>query len=105
MQHFLGLAGEIQSILSTTDTPFNFIALSVPLISVSSNMHGPHMKPLWVSIPVVVYMGASLNQETIANAHRNMAVVYQWFNLITGDVGSGQNAASRPGNYTITITT
>jgi hypothetical protein len=46
-------------------------------------------------------MGDNLSQQAVSAKYRNKAVIYQWYNLITGRtyVGSGQNAASRPGNY------
>lgn len=95
-QHFLGLAG----IVCHDDMLFNDSILLLSTITVSIPC-GPHLQPRWVSTPLEVFMGDNLSQQAVSGKYRNKAVIYQWYNLITGRtyVGSGQNAASRPGNY------
>lgn len=45
-QHFLGLAGKINIILSFADSCSDFIIMCAPVLAISSNVYGPHIKPL-----------------------------------------------------------
>ena len=87
-QHFLGLQGDINP---------ETIILSVGTLS----YYGPLRQPLWVSPPIVSFSNAEVSRVELINSIRNVAVVYQWVNLITGRtyIGSGQNGATRLNSY------
>ena len=64
-------------------------------------VHGPHLCPVFLSKPVRYYSNTARDRTRIMNENRGRAVVYQWVNLITGElyVGSGIDGATRLGSY------
>jgi len=106
-QHFLGLAGMVDLSNSLLlNSPYdqliyyvglsNFITLkplSVPF--------GPHLQPKFLVTPLRLYDNAELFQKEITSQNRNRMIIYQWFNLITGEtyVGSASNGSTRLVGY------
>lgn len=97
MQHFLGLQGILNLVTQFFDqAPTLFMA--APLFRV---VFGPQLTPSWVTTtPVFVYDNAADVHKDIGR-WRGKAIVYQWFNLITGRtyVGSSTNGAIRLSRY------
>lgn len=122
-QHFLGLAG-IYEIIS------NFILVCLVTISIEENInifilnlfillnyifnwdlniiyslvichyYGPHLLPKILNKPLRVYM-PKLDVNLIGIQNRNRTVIYQWINLINGDiyVGSAWRGSTRLLSY------
>ena len=83
-QHFSGLQG------MTTTT------------STTPQHHGPHITPTWLApAPVAVYPCAANVASDIRARFKGRAVIYQWVNLITGQiyVGSAADANIRLVSY------
>lgn len=93
-QHFLGLAGG-------NFINYDIISYSALSILPLAMVYGPHRQPLFVSEPVRYYPNAFDCKDQIISENRNRAVVYQWINLITGEiyVGSASNGATRLNSY------
>jgi len=62
--------------------------------------YGPYLKPRFLKEPVRLYE-PKLNRNLIGVENRNRAIIYQWFNLINGNIyiGSGWNGSSRLLSY------
>lgn len=104
-QHFLGLAGIIRYLFicpqNTEDryTRINTIYLRTVVIK----PYGPHINPTtsWLKPPVIVYNGR--NRKAYVNRYRGVGVIYQWINLITGEIyiGSATNGRTRLSHYSM----
>jgi group I intron endonuclease len=68
---------------------------------VLTSHHGPHIQPNWLGNPVRIYNNAGSSRVEIVNSCRGIAIIYQWVNLITGEIyiGSSLNGAARLGGY------
>ena len=91
-QHFLGLAGMFE-ITSCTNENIIYSAISIfPL--------GPFIKPIFLNEPVRVYY-PKLNRNIIGTDNRKRVVIYQWTNLINGDIyiGSASTGSTRLLSY------
>ena len=91
-QHFLGLAGMFE-ITSCTNENIIYSAISIfPL--------GPFIKPIFLNEPVRVYY-PKLNRNIIGTDNRKIVVIYQWTNLINGDIyiGSASTGSTRLLSY------
>ena len=92
MQHFLGLAGMFEI---TSFTNENIILSAISLFP-----FGPFIHPMFLNEPVRVYY-PKLNKNLIGTENRNRVVIYQWTNLINGDIylGSSSTGSTRLLNY------
>lgn len=92
-QHFLGLAGIL--IYLSLDVEHD-LRLCISFVFV-----GPHINPesKYVRKPVDLFNGRDRNRYT--TKYRGKAIVYQWINLITGEiyVGSAINGRTRLNHY------
>lgn len=95
-QHFLGLAGVLLF--------FYYPELCIDhenfcTVAISGLVFGPHVQPKWLNEPVKIYNGA--DKTSIVNAFRGKSVIYQWVNLITGQIyiGSAKESGNRLGDY------
>ena len=91
-QHFLGLAGMFE-ITSCTNENIILSAISIfPL--------APFIKPIFLNEPVRVYY-TKLNRNLIGIDNKKRVVIYQWTNLINGDIyiGSASTGSTRLLNY------
>jgi hypothetical protein len=92
-QHFLGLSG----ILLHVDNLNELDSIS----SLSLLFFGPKITPKWLITPVRVYPNAAFCKNSLINEFKGRAIVYQWVNLITGEIyiGSSAGSYSRLGSY------
>lgn len=92
-QHFLGLAG-MTIITSLKVTPEGILYYSFLPTPTQSN-------PAWLSVPVKKYDNAETDRYIICNDFKNHSVIYQWANLVTGQVyvGSAWDAGTRLSSY------
>lgn len=91
-QHFLGLQGDNNFELAGT-----VLQCALPLVGL---YQGPHRQPQWLGTPVHVFPTANLAHGVLL-PWRGVSIIYQWVNLITGEVylGSGIDGAVRLGQY------
>lgn len=128
-QHFLGLAGKllIQTfnarhyyyiyififlfyINSVTDASLYTSSLTDVALTISLRYRnikticfpkGPHIKQIWLTVPVRVYDNPNFVRNLIGQENRKRSLIYQWINLINGKtyVGSAWNGATRLLSY------
>ena len=100
-QHFLGLAG-IHFILSSYLDSHNPFLLDTLIISslIIIKPNGPHILPIFFNDPVRIYK-PNLNRNLIGIENRKRTVIYQWINLINGNIyiGSAWNGSQRLLSY------
>ena len=62
---------------------------------------GQHKTPEWLNDPIRVYMNPNYNRNIIGSDNKKHSIIYQWFNLITGQiyVGSTWNGSTRLLSY------
>ena len=91
-QHFLGLAGMFEI---TSCTNENIILSAISLFPL-----GPFIKPIFLNEPVRVYY-PKLNKNLIGTDNRKRVVIYQWTNLINGQIyiGSASTGSTRLLSY------
>lgn len=91
-QHFLGLAGMFEI---TSCTNENIIISAISIFP-----FGPFIKPIFLNEPVRVYY-PKLNRNLIGTDNRKKVVIYQWTNLINGDIfiGSASTGSTRLLSY------
>ena len=91
-QHFLGLAGMFEI---TSCTNENIILSTISLFP-----FGPFVKPIFLNEPVRVYY-PKLNRNLIGTDNRKRVVIYQWTNLINGQIyiGSASTGSTRLLSY------
>ena len=91
-QHFLGLAGMFEI---TSCTNENIILSTISLFP-----FGPFVKPIFLNEPVRIYY-PKLNRNLIGTDNRKRVVIYQWTNLINGQIyiGSASTGSTRLLNY------
>jgi hypothetical protein len=94
-QHFLGLAGMLEM---TSYTNENIILSAISLFPL-----GPFVKPIFLNeptLPIRVYY-PKLNKNLIGTDNRKRVVIYQWTNLINGDIyiGSASTGSTRLLSY------
>ena len=89
-QHFLGLAGMLEMTSYTSHTE-NLILSAISLFP-----FGPFVKPIFLNEPVRVYY-PKLDKNLIGTDNRNRVVIYQWTNLMNGDIyiGSASTGSTR----------
>lgn len=92
-QHFLGLQGAIEIFNNNPEC----LCMAAPLVG---RFIGPLQQPIWINTPVHVY-SYSTELHSDLNRWRNVSLIYQWSNLVTGTVyiGSAVNGAIRLGSY------
>lgn len=64
--------------------------------------YGPHIKPIWlISNPIRIYFNLNYNKNYIGLENKKRSIIYQWINLITGEiyVGSTSSGSSRLFSY------
>lgn len=63
--------------------------------------NGPHIKPKWLNSPIRVYENLNYDKNMISSDNKNRSIIYQWTNLITGEIyiGSAWTGSSRLLNY------
>ena len=83
-QHFLGLAGMFEITSSIFENNLLIASYLFPI--------GPFVKPIFLKEPVRVYY-PKLNINLIGTENKNRVVIYQWVNLINGNIYIG--SASR----------
>ena len=99
-QHFLGLAGILETIsctlLQNNDSIFTYEKIE----AISLFALGPFVKPIFLREPVRVYY-PKLNRNLIGFDNRKRVVIYQWTNLINGKIyiGSASTGSTRLLNY------
>ena len=99
-QHFLGLAGILETIsctlLQNNDSIFTYEKIE----AISLFALGPFVKPIFLREPVRVYY-PKLNKNLIGTDNRKRVVIYQWTNLINGNIyiGSASTGSTRLLNY------
>jgi Cytochrome C and Quinol oxidase polypeptide I len=93
-QHFLGLSGMFEI---TSCTNENIIAASLAIYLFPC---GPFLRPIFLNVPVRVYY-PKLNRNLIGTDNRKRVIIYQWTNLITGQIyiGSASTGSTRILNY------
>ena len=91
-QHFLGLAGMFEITSSTNE--------NIILSAISLFPFGPVIKPIFLNEPVRIYY-PKLNRNLIGTENRKRVVIYQWTNLINGDIyiGSASTGSTRLLSY------
>lgn len=94
-QHFLGLAGMFEM---TSFTNENIILSAISIFPL-----GPFVKPIFLiepALPARVYY-PKLNKNLIGTDNRKKVVIYQWTNLINGDIyiGSASTGSTRLLSY------
>lgn len=96
----LNLDLEIYSIFLSNTLPFKYSSKHKHMEN-SKYPNGPHVQPNYLIKPVRVYNNPNLERNKIGSDNRQVAVIYQWVNLITGKtyVGSGMNGATRLLSY------
>ena len=97
-QHFLGLAGMLNI---TSCTNEESILLLEGLFMVSARFPlGPFVKPIFLKEPIRVYY-PNLNKNLIGTENKKRVLIYQWVNLITGQIyiGSASTGSTRLLNY------
>lgn len=111
-QHFLGLAGmyEITSNVKNFNFPLftsilfltlgseqifgevilnnNLFCAVVPCNIITIFPYGPYLKPEFLKEPIRLYK-PKLNRNLIGVENRKRAIIYQWFNLINGNIYIG----------------
>lgn len=93
-QHFLGLAGMFE-ITSCTNENENILLFSISFFPL-----GPFVKPIFLNEPVRAYY-PKLNRNLIGTDNKKRVIIYQWFNLINGNIyiGSASTGSTRLLNY------
>ena len=93
-QHFLGLAGMLDN-LSCTHEYVYFSTIMGSLYPL-----GPFIKPVFLNKPVRVYF-PKLDRNRIGVENKMKAIIYQWTNLLTGEiyVGSAHKGSTRLLSY------
>lgn len=81
-----------------------FTAISLSLKhkkSIVKFPNGPHIKPLWLNLPVRIYNNPNHYKNFIGSENKKRSIIYQWINLITGKmyVGSAWNGSTRLLSY------
>ena len=63
--------------------------------------YGPHIKPIWLNLPIRIYNNPNLNRNIIGSENKKRSIIYQWINLITGKIyiGSAWNGSTRLLSY------
>ena len=91
-QHFLGISGMFEI---TSCTNENIILSVISLFPL-----GPFIKPIFLNEPVRVYY-PKLNKNLIGTDNRKRVVIYQWTNLINGQIyiGSASTGSTRLLSY------
>ena len=99
-QHFLGLAGILEIISCTLLQNNNQFLTYEEIEAISLFVLGPFVKPIFLSEPVRVYY-PKLNKNLIGTDNRKRVVIYQWTNLINGNIyiGSASTGSTRLLNY------
>ena len=99
-QHFLGLAGILEIISCTLLQNNNQFLTYEEIEAISLFVLGPFVKPIFLSEPVRVYY-PKLNKNLIGTDNKKKVVIYQWTNLINGDIyiGSASTGSTRLLNY------
>lgn len=84
---------------------YNFVPILISLKHrKSKNINfpkGPHIKPKWLNIPIRIYDNPNYNRNIIGLDNRQRSIIYQWCNLITGQiyVGSAWNGSTKLLSY------
>ena len=99
-QHFLGLAGILEIISCTLLQNNNQFLTYEEIEAISLFVLEPFVKPIFLSEPVRVYY-PKLNKNLIGTDNRKRVVIYQWTNLINGNIyiGSASTGSTRLLNY------
>lgn len=105
-QHFLGLAGMFEITSCTNENILFAVGLTIPLapqgerVGGALRVFGPFVKPNFLKEPMRVYY-PKLNRNLIGTDNKKRVVIYQWTNLINGDiyVGSSSTGKTRLLNY------